>query len=793
VLRTVGRAQLQVSNGTAGVDASLIERLTALPEVEVASGTVQYDVRVPSLQRRITIFGVLFGADHTYREAQFGVGALKLPDAGTFVVQPDSIAPSTALVASEEWALGSTIGVVGPKGRRTLTVRGAVDASGALSVFGGDVAVMDSDAAQHAFGELDRFHWIDVVIAANVDLATARASVVRSVGDRGVVKTPFGRSRRMEAMLGTLRWMMTACGTVAMLVGVFLIHHTVATAVRQRRSDLTRLRALGATRRLVATAVLTETALVGVVGAVLGVGLGIGFAALAVRAFSDAIAAMYISVPPPPVTLTPGEIAAALMIGEGTVLLAAALPCFALLRLRPFAQPTPGYRDPAAGLPMRLTLGAAALVGFGLGIVRLVPGLALFGGVAAVAIFAACLFIGTTLAVPLFLRIVTPVLQVVLRWGWGRPGVWIWQQVRRHQFHTATTMGALAAAVAFTIGLTTLLGSYRGAVAQWISQTLTADVFVNGGGAISLLSGPTIAPELRDEIGRLEGVTRVMSWRFVQVEYRDRPVIVQAASEGMIAQWHPDVALGSSGSEVVISDTLAERFDLEEGDPLTVPAPIAPLESIVRAVRPDYLLDVGNLKVEWSRFVEHFGDQGANILFVEVSDPERSLAVKREIERVAAGRYDVTVMAGGELRQMMDALIDQSFALTTALQALAVLVTVLAMISATSATIIDRAHDLAAWRALGMERRRIVWLLATEAGMVGILAGMLGIAAGTVIGDTLVRVVAPAVAGFRMTTEWPLVWMSAVVLLTALSAGLAAALVAWTQMPRPILLGEADQ
>jgi putative ABC transport system permease protein len=787
VVRTAGRAQLQISNGTAGVDAGLVDTLATIPGVEVASGTVQYDVTLPAIRRRLTIFGILLGSDHAYRKAQFG-DALKLPDVGTFVVMPDSIALSEGLLTERGWTVDSTVEVVGPKGPRTLTIRGTLADSGALSLFGGYVGVMDSEAAQQAFGELDRFHWVDVVLAQGVDLETARAAIEAAVAGRGVVETPLGRGRRMEVMLGTLRWILTASGTVAMLVGVFLIQHTVGTAVRRRRADLIKLRAIGATRWLIVGAILTEAALIGAVGSVLGVAGGVGFAKLAASVLGDAVSAMYAPLPPPPVTLTPGELAAALTLGEGSVLLAASLACAQLIRLRPLmVRPVvevASHRSPA----WHVTVAGIVAIAIGIVSANTAGSFGFAIGVTGIALFAAFIFLGTTLLVPLFLRFVGPLVRAVLRWRWGSLGTWMWRQVGRHQFHTATTMGALAAAVAFTVGITTLLGSYRAAIAPWLVQTLAADVFVIAGSRFSLLSGPAIAPEVREKVARVDGVARVLPWRFVQVQFRDRPIIVQAAPDTLIARWHPGVRRLPEGDSVIVSDTLAERFHLNVGDVFTVPAPVTPLILRVGAVTPNYLLDLGNVTLPWGVFVDHFRDEQANMVFIDKNETVSSNELKRRVEDALGGQYDVTVLTGTQLRDMTNALIDQSFALTTALQCLAVLVTVLAMINATTATILDRAFDLATWRAVGLERGRLIRLLVVEASLLGLLAGVLGLASGALVGGVLVRIVAPAVAGFHLPLSWPVVWSFIVVVLTMVFAAATAALVARTQTPRRIAL-----
>lgn len=776
VVVTAGKAQLQVSNGSAGVDAALIDEVARVPDVEVASGTVQYRVVLPALGRRLTIFGVLFGAEQSYREVQFGGEVLDLPDSAKFLYEPDSIALPRRLLDQQGWTLGSTVEVIGPKGPEKLTVRGTVRDEGALRIFGGDLGVMDSDGAQHAFGQLDRFHWVDVVVRPGADLEAVRAALTSVVANRGVVDTPFGRGRRMEAMLATLRWMLTMSGVVAMLVGVFLIQHTIATAVRQRRADLTRLRVLGARRSLLMAYLFGEALAVGLAGSLLGIGLGIGLSMLASGLFSDSISTMYAPVPPPRLAVTGSECVAALALGLGTVLAAALLPMLTLFGRRPLEAPVsvePGWRKP---IPLAVVAGVAFVVG--LACAYAASSLGFAGGVSAIAAFAGLTFLGTTCLVPAALSVLAPVLEPLLRRRWDLLGTWTWQQVRKRQLHTATTIGALAAGVTFTVGMTTVLGSYRGAAFDWFNQTFRADIFVNAGATMSLLAGPTLDLDLAQELRGLEGVTRVMPWRLLEVEFRGRPIIIQGMDEALIDQAHPDVKLDHAGGEVVISDTLAERYGLAVGDRIALPAPIAPLHVTVHAIAPDYALDLGNVKVGWDLFSKHFAERSANILAVDAAPGASSQALKHAIEKLSLGRYDVSVLTSDELRTIVGQVIDQSFALTYALQLLAILVTILAMVNATSAAILDRSAELQTWRALGLERWRLIGVLVTEAGILGLVACLLGLGAGSFVGATLVRIVAPAVVGFQFALRWSMGTAVLLILLVTVAASVSAWLVA---------------
>src|SRR5258708_1347666 len=58
IVRGAGAAQLQVSNGGAGVDRDLVETLSHVAGVTATGATVEHRVTLPALRRPITVFGV---------------------------------------------------------------------------------------------------------------------------------------------------------------------------------------------------------------------------------------------------------------------------------------------------------------------------------------------------------------------------------------------------------------------------------------------------------------------------------------------------------------------------------------------------------------------------------------------------------------------------------------------------------------------------------------------------------------------------------------------------------------
>jgi putative ABC transport system permease protein len=239
---------------------------------------------------------------------------------------------------------------------------------------------------------------------------------------------------------------------------------------------------------------------------------------------------------------------------------------------------------------------------------------------------------------------------------------------------------------------------------------------------------------------------------------------------------------------VLVSDVLSERFGVGAGDTLELPAPVAPLTVRVARVVPDYVLHLGCVKLGWDAFTRHFGRTGVTLFAVDVAEGADLRDVKGRIEGLGGDADDLSVLTAVELREVVEHLVDQSVALTYWLQLLGALVAIAAMVNASAASIVDRVAELRLWRAFGLPRRHLVWLLTLEAAIVGALGSAVGLVAGVALGYPVVTVITRAVAGFRLDIRWPVEAAAVLFVLSTLAAAGAAYVVArgWTRRDVPV-------
>ncbi len=159
--------------------------------------------------------------------------------------------------------------------RARLRVIGGVTAGGEA------IGVMDIAGAQGHFGLLGRLSRLDVKL---VDGAQPAAATLALGLPAGVVsESPDGATQRVSNMSRAYRVNLTVLALVALFTGAFLVFSILSLSVAKRLPQLALLGVLGLSARERLALVLCESAAIGVLGSVLGLALGTGLAALALR------------------------------------------------------------------------------------------------------------------------------------------------------------------------------------------------------------------------------------------------------------------------------------------------------------------------------------------------------------------------------------------------------------------------------------------------------------------------------------------------------------------------------
>jgi putative ABC transport system permease protein len=128
--------------------------------------------------------------------------------------------------------------------------------------------------------------------------------------------------------------------------------------------------------------------------------------------------------------------------------------------------------------------------------------------------------------------------------------------------------------------------------------------------------------------------------------------------------------------------------------------------------------------------------------------------VRAEIEKATAG-HRVLMFSNRDLRAEAIRIFDRTFAITYALEAIAVIIAVMGVAGALLALVIDRRRELGLLRFLGAASGQVRKLILVEAGLLGLLANLAGIALGFALSLILVYVINKQSFGWTIRFHWP--------------------------------------
>jgi len=115
--------------------------------------------------------------------------------------------------------------------------------------------------------------------------------------------------------------------------------------------------------------------------------------------------------------------------------------------------------------------------------------------------------------------------------------------------------------------------------------------------------------------------------------------------------------------------------------------------------------------------------------------------VTREIQARVAGGTNLEIADPGEIREVSLRIFDRTFAVTYALEAVAVVIGLFGLSSSFGALVLARRREFGVLRHIGMTRRQIGSMLAAQGLLVSALGLAVGLTLGWVISLVLIHVV----------------------------------------------------
>ena len=564
-------------------------------------------------------------------------------------------------------------------------------------------------------------------------------------------------------MLAAFRWNLRLLSYIALVVGAFLIYNAISVSVVRRRAEIGVVRALGASRGNVFFAFLGEAAGIGLAGALLGLPLGRVLASGAVNLMALTVQMLYVSSRPGEVALSSSSVLLAIVVGAGVAIASALAPAREAMEVTPLDAMARGRREYAARMHKERDLLIAAILALLAAFLAQLPAVAgkpVFGYLATLLLIGASAY-----AIPALVSYISSLTSRLLGRIFGVEALLASRSLVASLSRTSVLVAALSTAVAMMTSVGIMVGSFRQTIVSWMKGQLPADLYLRPAGEEAADRHPTIAPELVERIGKLPGVQAVSRLRAYEISYGGMPVTLVSVDLQVLRSYRKSDFFSGRPAKEVLSDLLG-RNSIIVSEPFTYKHHVKAGDSIELAlgekrsrfpiadVYYDYSSERGTILMDRETLLKYIPDPAPSNLAVFVEPGANPESVQREIQEAAAG-HRILIFSDRDLRAEAIRIFDRTFAITYALEAVAVLVAVMGIAGALLALVIDRRRELGLLRFLGASGAQIRKLILMEAGLLGLLANVAGLALGYFLSLILVFVINKQSFGWTIRFHWP--------------------------------------
>jgi len=729
--RLVGSADLVIRGPPEGFDEALFVALARQGWVSAASPALDLQLTLPGQAPPLQMLGLDPFRAAALQPALMGQIGAEV----TRLFEPDTIMLSRAAAQALHLLPGEALTVlVGGAPKRLRVIDILPD-----SIYREPLGIMDIATAQWSLQRTGSINRIDLRLQPGITAAAVRAELARLLPPGVVAATPAMERGRALSATRAYRVNLNTLALVALLTGAFLVFSTQSLAVLRRRAALGLLRALGVTRLQLQCALLGEGAAIGAAGSLLGAVLGAVVAALVLRHLGSDLGNRALSTTGPVFALRPLAIIAFVMFGTVVACLGAWLPASEAARRAPALAMKAGDAEPSLSrLPT--TLPGLALIAIGAALSWLPPigGLPLAGYLAIAALLA-----GAVLLIPVLMRWVTG---SAARSGHATFDIAV-AQLRGSASISTISLAAIIVSFSLMVAMAIMVHSFRNSFELWLVKLLPADLQLR---LSSSSDTGAFSADQQAHMAGLPGVARAQFRRVREIWLRaDRPPVTLIARDIDAAHAADTLPLVRDTAQAApigtqpawISEALQDQYGFKPGDRLLLPLDGRLQPLFVAGVWRDYARGNGAIVIARAAYMALSADLSANEGSLWRRPATSAAALEQQVRAALQLGNALELIGSQQLHERSLMLFDRAFAITYALEGIAVAIGLVGVGVAASSSALARRAQFGMLRHIGMLRRQVLAMLAIEGVIMSALSALYGLLLGFGLSLILVYVI----------------------------------------------------
>lgn len=545
---------------------------------------------------------------------------------------------------------------------------------------------------------------------------------------------------------------------IALVVTGLVVVNTFSVVIAQRTRELALLRTLGAKRKQIRSSVLLEALVIGIVASVIGVLLAIALMSGLIQLLHALVPAMTYAT----LALTPVRLIVPIAVGILMTVIAASLPARRAMKLAPLAALRPfdsASMKNRAGI-VRIVIGALlALIGAALLIYGAIQGdliIAFLGGLVS--------FPGILMLASLFVPSSVAGIGKLVAGNSTSRRLAALNAVRNPGRTTAT---ATALLIGVTLVSMIMVGGQTAKAS--LNNSVAAEYPVDM--MVSFYDGTTSkakADELAKKIDSVDGVsaTSTFTSSYAEVNLTEGdPVSLQllAVDPQEYSKTVLDQSVVPENGELVLSQWNTDLKSVEIGG------------KTLKIKKSGALLSGNPVTSQTFKTLDIKDPESYPGIIVKVDSGVAGSQINELVTEISdITGVDSSMIDGGVvMKSMFTQIIDVLLTIVSALLAVAVLIALIGVANTLSLSVLERTRENSLLRALGLKKKQLRSMLATEAVLIGGVAALLGMILGVIYGLLGAQSALSSMGTMTYSIPW---WQLAAVLAISVIAALLASI-----------------
>ncbi|ADR17956.1 FtsX-like permease family protein [Calditerrivibrio nitroreducens] len=621
---------------------------------------------------------------------------------------------------------------INANGVKRFVVAGLLDADQIPSGFYQDIGNFQEKF--NYFGKISR---IDVSLNENL------ADEVKSILPENLIlqeKSSVVKNR--GEILKSFKMNLYFISFIAFLVGFFMLFNTIFITVVKKREQIGVLRTLGGTKYQILMIFIFQALMLGTLGSFLGLFLGGLLGIYSSAVVEDTISTIFSPVYIKGIFRLDRYTFFAFFSGVFISFVSSIFPAIESTKVNPAETVKKGTFE--------IKFKKYYTAWFILGIILILIGIVLslidfyykrfpYPYLSYLGVF--FILVGFCASAFLYLDRVVQLMERVVKRIFKTAGFLSFADIRSSSYRFTIALVSVAISTALVVSMVTLIDSFKISLEKWINENLKADIFIKSASCSSNFCFEPLDEGLLEKIKSLKEVEAVSAFRAIKGSFNGKEILLGFGDEKVVKKYHNGNYDYRVTDSVAVSEFFKIRYGLKEGDTIEIDTPKGKVKFKIREVFTSYSNLNGFIILD-NYYQKKYWDE---LKFTQISiylkkgvDRDQVLKKLKELLNVAG---ELDIFDNHVIRKKVVKIFDKTFAITYAIQGIALIVSLLGVGNMLYAVALERRREISILKYLGTDDKLLTKIYTLSAGLIGVAGTVYGFILGYILSEIIVKVV----------------------------------------------------